>query len=70
MTNPFLTNNALEEFAKGLKISQDKKDFLLSKIPRLDEEERISLFNVLKEIFLLDLEEEKALERIKKYWQK
>lgn len=70
MVNPFLTNTALDKFVKGVKVSQDKKNFLLSKIPQLDEEERIKLFKLLKEIYLLDLEEKKATERIKKYWEK
>lgn len=70
MANPFLTNNALSEFISGLKISQERKEFLLSAIPELDEEERTSLFDVLKEIYLLDLEEEKAIQRVKKFWQK
>lgn len=70
MVNPFLTNNALKEFIEGLKIRKEQKEFLISKIPELDEEERINLFNMAKEIYLLDLEEEKAIERIKKFWIK
>jgi len=70
MVNPFLTNNALRKFVEGVKINQERKSFLLSKIPQLDEEERIKLFTLLKEIYLLDLEEEKAIKKVKKFWQK
>jgi hypothetical protein len=69
MVNPFLTNDSLRTFVKGLKISQERKEFLLSKIPQLDEEERKNLFDLLLEIYLLDLEEKRAIERIKKYWK-
>lgn len=70
MANPFLTDNSLKQFAESLKIGQDQKEFLISKIPQLDEEERMSLFNLFKEIYLLDLEEEEALEKIKRNWRK
>lgn len=70
MVNPFLTNDALEKFVEGVKINPEQKSFLLSKIPQLDEEERIELFNLLKDIYFLDLEEQETIAKIKKYWQK
>lgn len=68
MVNPFLTNNALSNFVEKLKISPERKHFLFLKIPQLDLEERLGLFNVLKEIYFLDLEEEEAVARVRKYW--
>jgi len=69
MTNPFLTNDSLKNFVLGLKIGREKKEFLLSKIPQLDAKERKNLFDLLVEIYLLDLEEKKSIERLKKYWR-
>lgn len=67
--NILLSNKTLEMFIKEVNISQDKKDFLLEKLPQLDLEERMALFKTLTQIYLLDLEEEKVKERIKKFWQ-
>lgn len=68
MPNKFLTNESLCTFVEGLNISSEQKSFLLEKIPQLEEEERKSLFTLLKEIYLLDWEEKKAIERAKKHW--
>lgn len=69
MTVLFLTNEALKDFIEELKISRERKDFLISKVPQLDLKERINLFDTLKEIHFLDLEEEEAISRVEKYWQ-
>lgn len=66
----FLTNKALESFIAKIRFSKERKDFLLSKIPQMDREERLKLFETLTKIFLLDLEEKRAIKRIKKYWKK
>ena len=70
MNNLLFNNESLTNFTQRLKISQEKKDFLLSKVPQLDLEERIALFKTLTKIYLLDLEEKKAIERVRKFWQK
>ncbi|MGB2762045.1 MAG: hypothetical protein WBC21_00700 [Minisyncoccales bacterium] len=70
MSNPFITNPALRSLIKKLKIDPERKSALLERVPQLDEEERLKLFETLKKIFLLDLEEKRAIERIKKYWKK
>ncbi len=69
MTNLFLTNENLEKTIQGAKISQEQKDALILKVPELNEEERVKLLGVLKETFLLDLEQEKAVEKIKNDWE-
>lgn len=65
MVFPFLTNEALKRFVEGLKITQEQKDLIISKIPHLDKEERTRLFNLLQEIYLLDLEEEEIVKKIR-----
>ena len=69
MTNPFITNSALKKLIEKLGINQEKKDILLEKLPQLDEEERLRLFETLKNIFFLNLEEKRAIEEIKKRWK-
>jgi hypothetical protein len=70
MAIPLINNESLKKFILGVKISQERKDFLLSKLPEMDFEERKALFEALTKIHLLDLEEEKAIARIKKFWEK
>lgn len=70
MTNALLNNESLKKFIQAVNINEERKDFLLSKLPQMDLEERMKLFNVLKEVCLLDLEEERAVERVRKFWEK
>ena len=67
MVNPFLTNDALKMFLGELEIEKEKREFLISKIPQMDEEERIKLFNVLKAVYLLEIEKQRAINRVRKY---
>ncbi len=68
MTNHLINNAGLAKSIKEANIEQADKDFLLSQLSAMDTETRISLFKTLSEIYLLDLEEKKAKERIKKHW--
>jgi len=70
MVNPFLTNDALKMFLGELEIEKEKREFLISKIPQMDEEERIKLFNVLKAVYLLEIEKQRAINRVRKYREK
>ena len=63
-----LYNESLKNFVEKLKISPELKNKLIAKIPRLDLKERMSLFRTLTKIYLLDLEEEQVIQRIKKFW--
>ncbi len=65
-----LYNESLKNLVDKLKIKPETKAALKSKIPHLDLKERMSLLRTLTKIYLLDLEEKKALERIKKFWVK
>lgn len=70
MTVSLINDGSLKKFIQGIKISQERKDFLLSKLPQMDFDERKALFKTLTEIHLLDLEEKEAIERIEKFWEK
>ncbi|MDD5146337.1 MAG: hypothetical protein PHN39_01110 [Candidatus Pacebacteria bacterium] len=67
MDNPFLHNDALIRFIQACGLDEEGKQFLISKVPQLDDEERISLFETLKEVFLLDMEQKESLERLNQY---
>ena len=69
MAQTLLNNNTLKDFIEAVNINQEKKDFLISKLPEMDREERQNLFKALAQIRLLDLEEKEVLERIKQFWQ-
>lgn len=68
MTNRLINNAGLTKSIKEANIAQADKDFLLSKLPEMDTETRISLLKTLSEVCLLDLEEKQAKERIRNYW--
>ena len=67
MQNYLLNNESLQKFIAAVDINQEHKDFLLSKLPQMDLEERIALLNTLRDIYLLALEEKEAVERIKRF---
>jgi len=70
MTNSLTNDAGLIKSINEANIEQADKDFLLSELPEMDGETRISLFKTLGEICLLDIEEKQAKERIRKYWIK
>lgn len=69
MAQSFLLNKSLQKFVEVLKLSEEQKNTLIAGIPQMDKEERVELLGTLKEIYLLDLEEAGAIERIQKNWQ-
>ena len=70
MTNTLLSNGSLEKFIGSINLDKERKDLLLEKIPKLDLEERKEMFESLTKIYLLDIEEKEAIERVKKFWKK
>jgi len=66
MANQLLNDETLTEFIGIVGIDSNQKDYLISRLPEMDGDERLKLFNVLKEIYLLDIEEKDAIERVKK----
>lgn len=70
MTNLLITNDNFKNLIGSLKISDEQKTSLISSIPQLDEEERVKLLDVLKEVYLMDLEETEAIQKIQNTWQK
>ncbi len=69
-TESFLYNDSLKDFIKNIKISSEKKKSLVLKVPGMNLKERIRLFKTLTRIYLLDLEEAEAIERIDEFWKK
>lgn len=70
MVIPLLNDESLKSFIQKSKISQKNKDFLLAKLPELGPKGRKILLEGLTDIALLGLEEERELERLKKFWGK
>jgi len=66
----FLYNESLKNFIEKVGLSREDKDDLLERLSQMDLEERIALFKTLTKIYLLDLEEKKAKERVRKFWKK
>ena len=64
MINPILDNDNLKNFILSLKISPEQEKFLLDELPALDEKERLELLNTLKDVYLLNEEEDQAIKRI------
>jgi len=63
--NPLLIDANLKKFIESLKISKEQVTFLINEIPTLNASERIELLDVLKNIYILNEEEKKVLEKIK-----
>ncbi len=69
MVNPFLTNTCLQNLTKRVELPKEKKDILLKKIPYLNAEERMKVFVFLKNVYVLDLEEKRVMEKLKERQQ-
>lgn len=69
MTNLLITNDNLKKLVENLKISDEQKTSIISRLPQLDEIERVNLLDVLREVYLVDLEESEALKKIQSAWQ-
>lgn len=66
-TNPLLTNQSLKSFIERAKIAQEHKDFLLEKLPEMDNESREELLKTLTKVYILELEEQGVVERLSKF---
>ena len=69
MANLLLSNSSLKNFIESLKLSEEQKSFFLEELPGLNEKERLELLDTLKEIYLLNEEENGAIEKINKNWE-
>ena len=65
--NPLLTNPALEGLIKDASIKEKLKEVLISKLPDLQEEDRLDLLNFLTEISFLDIEKEEVKVRVQNF---
>jgi len=69
MINPLLDTDNLKNFILSLKINPEQEKFLLDELPTLDEKERLELLNTLKDVYILNEEEDQAIKKIKDNWQ-
>jgi len=65
MANQLLNDETLKGFIEIIEIGAEQKAFLLDRLPEMDADERLKLFNVLKDVYLLDIEEKDAVARVK-----
>ena len=70
MTNSLIYDKSLKNFIEKVGLATEDRDDLLAEMPKMDKEERVELFKTLTRIYLLDLEEADAKEKIRKFWQK
>jgi hypothetical protein len=69
MVNPILDTDNLKSFIESLKINEEQKKVLFDELPKMDEKERLELLDMLKNVYLLNEEENKALENLKNNWE-
>ncbi|MCX6722525.1 MAG: hypothetical protein NT094_00460 [Candidatus Staskawiczbacteria bacterium] len=69
MANPLLDTGNLKNFILSLKINPEQKKFLLDELPTLDENERLELLNTLKNVYVLNEEENQVIKKIKENWE-
>lgn len=70
MVNLILDNDNLKTFIKSLKIDPEQEKLLLDEVPKLDEKERLELLNTLKDVYVLNKEEDQAIKKVKDNWDK
>lgn len=70
MVNPILDTDNLKGFIEGLKISEEQKKLLFDDLPKMDGNERLKLLDMLKDVYLLNEEEDQAIKKIKDNWRK
>ncbi len=66
-TLSIINDESLKGFIQSVGIDEKDKNFLLSKLPEMDFDERKALFETLVKIQILDREEEKALAVVDEY---
>lgn len=65
-----LESKAINNFIKRLNFDEEKKISLMEKIPSFTNEEKVFLWKTLLDIYQLEQEKEKAIQRIEKYFGK
>ena len=68
--NPLLTDESLKKFIGNIKLDDGQKSTLISRLPQMDEKQRLEFLDVLKNVYLLDLEEKEAIKKLSDNWQK
>ena len=67
--SPILDNDNLKTFIESLKLSPEQKNLLIDELPKLDEKERLELLDTLKDVYVLNAEEDQAKQKIKDSWK-
>ncbi len=70
MANLLLTDENLKSFIQSLKLSSEQENFLVDGLPNMNEKERLDLLKTLKDVYLLNEEEARAVEKVKKIGNK
>lgn len=69
MDNSLLTDENLKKFIESLNLADEQSNFLINELPKMNTEERIELLDMLKNVYLLNKEENEKKEKIKNNWQ-
>ena len=65
--NPILTNAAFGGMIEESKLKPESKELLISKLPDLDEEQRLELLDFLMTMSFLEDEREEVKARVKRF---
>lgn len=66
---PILNTSNLKDFILSLKINPEQEKYLLDELPTMNEKERIELLETLNNIYILNEEKDRAIEKIKDNWE-
>ena len=67
--SPILDNDNLKTFIESLRLSPEQKNLLIGELPKLDERERLELLDTLKDVYVLNAEEDQVKQKIKDNWK-
>lgn len=59
----------LVALVNSLGIEENKKSAIISDIPKMNEQERVRLVEMLGEVYVVDSEKKQAIEKIKNSWE-
>ena len=66
-TMVILYNDTLKSFIDLINLDQERKDFLISQLPQMDESERKVLLKKLLQAYFLDLNAKEIIQKIKAF---
>ncbi len=66
MDKSILSNQTLEDLVKKMPLEEEQKSRLISDIPYMDENDRIDLLDIIKDIFIIEEDKKETIRKIKK----